>query len=107
MTADCVGGVWTYVREMVTSLLRRGLRITLVSFGEIPTPAQTRWMDELVGLEFHPTGFPLEWMTGVESDMELSASFLLDLVAEVQPDLLHLNQFFYGSLECDVPRLVV
>jgi glycogen synthase len=45
VTADTLGGVWTYTRELVTGLVRRGDRITLVSFGDIPTAAQTRWMD--------------------------------------------------------------
>lgn len=107
MTADCVGGVWTYVRELVSNFSRRGVRVTLVSFGEIPTPEQTRWMEDLSGVEFRPTGFPLEWMCGVEADLELSAKYLLDVIAEIQPDLLHLNQYFYGSLDCDLPRIVV
>ncbi len=41
VTADTIGGVWIYTRELVTGLARRGIRVTLVSFGEIPTAAQS------------------------------------------------------------------
>ena len=44
VTADTVGGVWTYTRELVTGLARRGIRVTLVSFGEIPAAKQTEWL---------------------------------------------------------------
>ena len=37
VTADTVGGVWTYTRELVTGLATRGIHVTLVSFGGIPT----------------------------------------------------------------------
>jgi hypothetical protein len=33
VTADTLGGVWTYTQELVTGLLRRGEQVTLVSFG--------------------------------------------------------------------------
>lgn len=107
VTADTLGGVWTYARELVTELAKRGVRVTLVSFGDIPERAQTNWMAGLEGLDFRPTGFKLEWMQNSAADMEVSAEYLSDLVRETKPDILHLNQYFYGALDCDVPRLVV
>ena len=47
LTADTIGGVWTYARELVTGLLKRGHRVTLVSFGEVPLPAQTAFTNGL------------------------------------------------------------
>jgi glycosyltransferase involved in cell wall biosynthesis len=107
MTADTIGGVWTYTRELVTQLSRKGVRITLVSFGEIPSLAQSEWLEGLTGVAYHPTAFRLEWMQDAQSDLEQSADFLMSLIDESKPDLLHLNQFFYGNLDCDLPRLVV
>jgi glycosyltransferase involved in cell wall biosynthesis len=107
VTADTLGGVWTYTRELVTGLVRRGERVTLVSFGNIPAPAQTRWMDGLENLDYRPTAFKLEWMLDSEADMLASSQYLQALVEETRPDLLHLSQFYYGSLDCDVPRIVV
>jgi glycosyltransferase involved in cell wall biosynthesis len=112
ITADTVGGVWTYARELVTGLLRRGVRVTLVSFGDIPSLSQTHWMHQLRAehagrFDYRPTAFKLEWMQDSAADLEASADYLRRLIADIQPDLLHFNQFYYGSLDCDLPRLVV
>jgi glycogen synthase len=112
ITADTVGGVWTYVRELVTGLLGHGVRVTLVSFGDIPSLSQTHWMHPLRTehegrLDYRPTSFKLEWMQDSAADQEASAEYLRGLIREVKPDLLHFNQFYYGSLDCDLPRLVV
>ncbi len=107
VTADTMSGAWTYTRELVTGLVTRGLRVTLVSFGEIPLPAQTSWMDRLHGLDYHPTAFRLEWMQEAEEDLPESSAFLAGLVREVRPDILHLNQFCYGNLPVDVPRVIM
>lgn len=107
ITADTLGGVWMYARELVSGLARRGLRVTLVSFGEIPGREQTAWLDDLPAVDFHPTGFRLEWMQDSEGDLEASAEYLCELVRQVNPELLHLNQYCYGSLPVAVPRLVV
>ena len=47
ITTDTLSGVWTYTRELVTGLTSRGIRVTLVSLGEIPLPHQVSWMDTL------------------------------------------------------------
>lgn len=107
VTADTVGGVWTYARELVTGLVRRGATVTLVSFGDIPAPAQTKWLDGLRGVDFRPTAFRLEWMQEAEEDIEASSDFLLSVIHETKPNLLHLNQYCYGSLNVDIPKIVV
>ncbi len=107
VTADTMSGSWTYTRELVTGLVTRGARVTLVSFGEIPLPDQTAWMDLLHGLEYRPTAFRLEWMDDAPQDLRESSKFLADLVREVQPDLLHLHQFCHGDLPVDIPRVIM
>ncbi len=107
VTADSLSASWTYVRELVTGLVTRGVRVTLVSFGEIPLPDQTAWMDHLHGLDYLPTGFCLEWMQDAESDLPQSSEFLASVVRDVRPDVLHLNQFCYGNLAVDTPRVVM
>lgn len=107
MTADTIGGVWTYTRELVTQLSRRGVRVTLVSFGDIPSAQQTQWMDALEGFTYHPTPFRLEWMQDAQEDLNDSAELLRSIIEETKPDLLHSNQFFYGALDYNIPKLVV
>ncbi|MGB2604700.1 MAG: glycosyltransferase family 4 protein [Candidatus Sulfotelmatobacter sp.] len=107
VTADTISGSWTYTRELVTGLVTRGVRVTLVSFGEIPLPEQTAWMDLLHGLDYRPTAFRLEWMDEAPDDLLESSQFLASFVREVQPDILHLHQFCHGNLPVDVPRVIM
>jgi glycosyltransferase involved in cell wall biosynthesis len=107
VTSDTLNGTWTYTRELVAGLIGRGVRVTLVSFGEIPLPQQTLWMDHLHGLEYRPTAFRLDWMDEGQLDLRESSAYLAALVKELKPDLLHLNQLCYGSLPVAVPRVVV
>ena len=101
ITADTIGGVWTYTRELVTQLSRKGIRVTLVSFGEIPTSSQTEWLEELTDVSLHPTAFRLEWMQDSQGDLEQSATLLKDIIGETKPDILHFNQFYYGNIDCN------
>jgi glycogen synthase len=107
VTADTLGGVWTYARELVTGLVRRGVRVTLVSLGNIPGPEQAQWLEGLREVDFRPTAFRLEWMQEAQHDLDASREYLLGVVRDVKPDLLHLSQYAYGNLECEVPRVVV
>jgi glycogen synthase len=107
VTADTLSGSWTYTRELVTGLVTRGVRVTLVSFGEIPLPEQTAWMDLLHGLEYRPTAFRLEWMDEAPDDLLESARFLTSLIRELRPDVLHLHQFCHGDLPIGTPRVVM
>ncbi len=107
VTTDTLGGVWTYTRELVTGLVTRGIRVTLVSFGDIPLPEQTHWMDGLEGLDYRPTAFRLDWMQEGQQDHDESANYLVALTYEVKPHLLHLNHLGHGSLPVKIPRVAV
>ncbi|MGB7133519.1 MAG: glycosyltransferase family 4 protein, partial [Candidatus Sulfotelmatobacter sp.] len=107
VTADTLSGSWTYTRELVTGLVTRGAKVTLVSFGEIPLPEQTAWMDLLHGLEYLPTAFRLEWMDEAPRDLIESTQFLTNLAQELRPDVLHLHQFCHGNLPVRTPRVVM
>src|SRR6266567_1306928 len=107
MTSDTVGGVRTYTQELVTGLVHGGHRITLVSFGKLPLPHQTAWMQTLPGVDYRPTEYRLEWMEVAERDIEESKRYLELLVREVQPDVLHLSQYCYGNISVQIPKVVV
>jgi glycogen synthase len=107
ITSDTVGGVWTYTQELVTGLVHAGHRVTLVSFGKLPVPHQTAWMQNLPGLDYRPTEYRLEWMEIAERDIEESKRYLELLIAEVKPDVLHFSQYCYGDLATNIPKVVV
>lgn len=107
VTTDTFSGVWAYTRELVSGLVTHGAQVALVSFGEIPLPHQTSWMQGLHGLEYHPTAFRLDWMQEGEQDFQAAQEYLCSIVHDTRPDLLHLNQLSFGALPVDTPRLVV
>ena len=106
VTTDTFSGAWTYSRELVTGLITQGAQITLVSFGEIPLPDQTAWMQTLHGLEYHPTAFRLDWMQEGEQDFHAAQDYLCEIVHDTRPDVLHLNQLSFGALPVATPRVV-
>lgn len=107
ITSDTVGGVWTYTQELVTGLVHAGHRVTLVSFGKLPLPQQTTWMQTLARLDYFPTEYRLEWMEIAERDIDDSRRYLKLLINEVHPDVLHFSQYCYGDLETETPKIVV
>jgi glycogen(starch) synthase len=107
VTTDTLSGVWTYTQELVSGLINRGARVTLVSLGDIPLPQQTSWMENLSGLDYRPTAFCLDWMQEGQRDFIDSCQYLTGLVKELKPDLLHLNHLCYGGLPVKTPRIVV
>ena len=107
ITTDTVNGNWTYTRELVAGLITRGFQVTLVSFGGIPLPEQTAWMERLYGLSYHPTAFRLEWMEEGQHDFADAAEYLCSVIRDSKPDVFHSNHLCYGALPIDIPRVVV
>jgi glycosyltransferase involved in cell wall biosynthesis len=107
ITSDTLNGNWTYTRELASGLIARGLRVTLVSFGEIPLPENTAWMDRLQGLAYHPTAFRLDWMQEGQQHFDDASAYLCSLIKETRPDVFHSNHLCYGALPVAIPRVVV
>jgi glycosyltransferase involved in cell wall biosynthesis len=104
MTADTVGGVWTYCMELCRSL--PGVHFHLVTAGAPLQPWQHSEAD-LPNLTLHETSYKLEWMSDAWDDMDASGAWLLELEEEIQPGIIHLNSYSYGSLPFRAPKLVV
>ena len=107
VTTDTIGGVWTYTRELVAGLVTRGIRVTLVSFAAVPGREQRAWLAGLSGVRYYPTAFRLEWMQDSSDDISDSMQYLLRVIGECKPDLLHLNQYCFGALKVASPKIVV
>jgi glycosyltransferase involved in cell wall biosynthesis len=107
MTADTIGGVWTYSVELCRALEAREIEVALCTMGRKPTDAQ---LDELAPLEnttLFPSEFRLEWMPDPWEDVEFAGNWLLDIADEFQPDLIHLNTYAHGALPWGAPTLIV
>ena len=107
LSADCVGGVWTYATELAIALAARGIRVHLASMGASLRAHQREMLQGHEGIELHESGFALEWMPDPWREVDAAGEWLLALEARLRPDLVHLNQFAFGSLPFRAPKLVV
>jgi glycogen synthase len=104
MTADAVGGVWTYSLELARGFVRHGVETSLAVMGPAPTAQQLA--------DTHPirvlhSACKLEWMDDPWSDVDRAGDWLLQLEKEIQPDVVHLNGYSHGSLPFRAPKVVV
>lgn len=105
MTADTVGGVWSYCMELCGMLPE--IRFHLVTAGAKLNEGQRREVESLQNVCVHETEYKLEWMENPWNDIDDSGDWLLRLEEEIQPDLIHLNSYSYSALPFNAPKIVV
>ena len=101
LTADVVGGVWDFCRVLAAELIRQDHRVTLLAFG-VPTPEHRRQAARL-GATLLDASLKLEWMEDSEADVHAAGALIADLVGELRPDVVHLNQYGPARTEYGVP----
>ena len=106
MTADTVGGVWTYALDLARALGTRGVRVVLATMGEAPTPEQRLEAKGIDALTLVESTYRLEWMTDPWADVHNAGTWLLDLDRRVRPDVVHLNGYAHGALPFSAPVLM-
>lgn len=107
MTADAVGGVWTYAVELCAGLAASDVEIVLATMGPEPTRSQCRALEAMPHVRLETSDFRLEWMPNPWDDIELAGEWLLDLAEVHRPDLIHLNGYMHAALPWSVPVVVV
>ncbi len=107
MTADTVGGVWTYALELCQALAVEGVRVELATLGAPLSPAQWVEARAVPGLTLHESSYQLEWMEEPWEDVRASGEWLLGLEARLAPDIIHLNGYCHGALPWRAPVLMV
>ncbi len=106
MTADCIGGVWTYALDLARGLCGKGVHVVLATMGDLPTAGQRQEAHGIANLTLCPTSFKLEWMPAPWQDVERAGDWLLALEAQFAPDVVHLNGYAHGALAWKAPVLV-
>jgi glycosyltransferase involved in cell wall biosynthesis len=107
MTADTVGGVWTYAIELADALAPRGVSVSLATMGRPLSDEQRRQVSGSAVASLHESSFALEWMDDPWSDVDRAGEWLLDLEGQLRPDLLHLNGYAHAALPWRAPTVVV
>lgn len=106
MTADPVGGVWTFALELCARLGAEGVDVTLATLGAPLTSAQRSDAARLPGVALEESAFRLEWMIEPWADLGRAARWLLRLEREYRPDIIHLNHLVHGELPWQAPVLI-
>lgn len=107
MTADTIGGVWTYALELARALAPDEIEISLATLGAPLREDQREELRGIENLEIHESRYKLEWMDDAWDDVAASGAWLLRLEEHIRPDLVHLNGYAHGSLPWRSPVLVV
>jgi len=107
MSADPVGGVWTYMIELVRGLVASDVEVVVASMGGPVSPAQRAAFGRLgPRATLHEDPRRLEWMDNPWDDVAATGDRLLELEREHRPDLIHLNGYAHASLPFRAPVLV-
>jgi glycosyltransferase involved in cell wall biosynthesis len=107
MTADTVGGVWTYAVALAEALATCGVRVVLATMGEPLRGPQRAMARRVPSIEIVESRFKLEWMDDPWDDVERAGEWLLDLARCLAPDVVHLNGYVHAALPWQRPLVVV
>jgi glycosyltransferase involved in cell wall biosynthesis len=107
MTADTVGGVFSYALELSGALGRRGFHVALAAKGGMLSADQWVEARRVPGLEIFECCDRLEWMEDPWDDVARSSEWLLGLAERLRPDVVHLNDYAHGALPFGAPSVVV
>src|SRR5215217_3017779 len=106
MTADTVGGVWTYALELTRALQTYDVEVLLATMGPALTPAQRKDAQSIPNLNLFKSNYKLEWMPDCWPDVRRAGDWLLHLENRLRPDIIHLNGYAHASLPWNNPTLV-
>lgn len=107
MTADTVGGVWTYAIELARALASRRVHVVLATMGRPLNAAQRAEATRVRNVSIHESTYRLEWMPEPWGDVERAGDWLLRVENDERPDVVHLNSYAHGPLPWMAPVLVV
>lgn len=103
MTADTLGGVWTFALELARELSEDGVEIILATLGGEGTEEQRDEALAIPELRLLPSRYKLEWMEDPWSDVAESGAWLLGVERRFRPDVIHLNSLVHGGLPFEAP----
>ena len=107
MSADTIGGVWTYAVELARALGHEGVEVALATMGGFASPEQRKEARAIPTLELYESEYRLPWMDQPWDDVQRAGDWLLELASHLRPDLIHLNEPVHGSLPWPAPTLAV
>jgi glycogen(starch) synthase len=106
MTADTVGGVWTYALEVAAALAPYGIEVELATMGRRPDDTQRAAAARAGVSTLHESHDHLAWEDEPWTDVARAGAWLLALARDVRPDVVHLNGYAHAALRWPTPVVV-
>ena len=88
ITADTVGGVWTYATDLARALSPRGVEPVLVTMGPRPSDRQRQ---TVTGIELIETDLPLDWLADSPAELVDAGRQLARLADRLSADIVQIN----------------
>ena len=107
MTTDTVGGVWTYALELANALADRDVEVSLAAMGAPLDASQRRELRASRVTRAYAETCALEWMDDPWRDVARMGEWLLEIAADLEPDVVHVNGYAHAALPWNAPVLVV
>lgn len=107
LTADTIGGVWTYCMALCEALDPYEIEIALATMGRKLSPEQRWQVGRLPHVTLYESDYRLCWMQDPWEDVDRAGDWLLGIEKEFQPDVVQLNDLAHGSIAWQSPVMVV
>lgn len=91
MTADAVGGVWSYALDLAAGLATHGVRTTIAVLGPLPDTDQRAASAAIPNCRLIATERPLDWTAASPAEVGAAGQAIGALATEQRPDIVHLN----------------
>ena len=107
MTADTIGGVWTYTIDLCKGLQKYNIAVHLLAMGKFPDEQQRNQVQELANVTLYESDYKLEWMPDCWDDVAKAKQWVQSVYEEVKPDVLHFNNYGQTTGTWDCPVITV
>jgi glycosyltransferase involved in cell wall biosynthesis len=103
MTADAVGGVWSYALDLARGLASHGTRVTLAVLGPAPDAAQRAAAEAIPNVALEVTGLPLDWLASTPAEVLAAGRAVAAIAERIGADLVQLNSPALAAAPFPVP----
>lgn len=106
LTADPIGGVWTWAVALAKGLAETGTTVAIAVEGAPLTDAQRHELDALPLAGWWSSPRKVEWMDEPWTDVDANGAWLQEIARETGPDVVHLSSYSHAALGWDAPVVV-
>jgi glycosyltransferase involved in cell wall biosynthesis len=99
MTADTIGGVWTYTMTLCEALKPYNVEIHLVTMGKWLNDSQNKQIRQLDNVILYESSLKLEWMEDPWDEIKIGEDWIAEIYRKVRPDIMHFNNYAQVSNE--------